>query len=1018
MSCRTNLSFRKHNDARDSTESGKGSSPEMKNTSKRSLVKGHDQPISKRQKRLKPNDKHAWAKQPKLTSLEARSRAHIRVAGLDPNQKMPSTLSPTSLFDNTTNQHEMKFGRLLGSTDQRTRHATIRQLSNYLKARTDTTNPNAGGLSELDLLKLWKGIWFCFYMSDKVPVQHELSSQITKLLFSVAGTEEEDEYAGKYYMEMFGDEDDIDENESSDGEELQDVGDDKDDSGRINGSYSPYDEEEEEVEVVDDEEDEGDDVEMDSNGAESSDSEDHAEMDIDDNDDEDSDIDSSIIRHCRGAHLAALFVRTFFATIRREWGNMDKYRVDKFYTLMRDMLRNIYEYMAMRYWNLGVIRLFNDAMYEEVFSKIPNGLRYHIIDIALDEMANVNSSAKAVIKLTEATFIDVFEPFFAMSKSGAGGNDPVQKRVVEHFLEKFLLEYSVVSENSIQNDAIINNKSTENTANHNERKARLQTAVETTVESKTSNIFDNVHVRTIADFIFEMATDPETHDRYRKSLYDIHKLYIRKIRGTGRDVDITVVADECQLDEDASITDGQIANASAIEDTKKAAKNESTSKAKRNRKHQGLDGWDAMPSKNDTQNAKHFAGHPKEKNQKNRSKQSLKAKKENVTNTEGSFNGSNNHVEAVTTSKKTETIRRALDNFESSMKPISSVEKGSMTDFFENGGKSGISKPSVQKNSKTLDSKGESNRSNTRTDVDKTGRKMPNTSRTRDLEKKPEKRLDQKNIVEDDSNSTPKENSKEMSSGNSTLTNVYEKDMKAQKMALKASRTSTVEKRPNRDAIQSNEENCSEKSTGQRNMREVRSEDGTNGKDKTKKGQVASASHELRPSVKPGKQGSKTDTSKGEEKGESSGEKSSLEEKSKDKSAATRPNEEIITISLQDQGLAKNVMKRLNQNENTKSGDVNKFSKKDSTKANNTKEARDENREYRVKFSEFNKARSFKVSIKNLNNMKSPVTKVTPERGILRNKEKVHRELLSKNIAHNMNKNPKRRNRKKATDFF
>ena len=32
----------------------------------------------------------------------------------------------------------------------------------------------------------------------------------------------------------------------------------------------------------------------------------------------------------RGAPLAMLFMRTFFRTLVREWGNMDKYRVDKF----------------------------------------------------------------------------------------------------------------------------------------------------------------------------------------------------------------------------------------------------------------------------------------------------------------------------------------------------------------------------------------------------------------------------------------------------------------------------------------------------------------------------------------------------------------------------------------------------------------------------------------------------------------------------------------------------------------
>ena len=49
--------------------------------------------------------------------------------------------------------------------------------------------------------------------------------------------------------------------------------------------------------------------------------------------------------------------------------------------------------MAKRHWNLGIIRLFNDVLYEEALSQTPNGLRYHLIDICVDELAKVNKNA-------------------------------------------------------------------------------------------------------------------------------------------------------------------------------------------------------------------------------------------------------------------------------------------------------------------------------------------------------------------------------------------------------------------------------------------------------------------------------------------------------------------------------------------------------------------------------------------------------------------------------------------------
>jgi hypothetical protein len=56
-----------------------------------------------------------------------------------------------------------KFARALGSTDYRTRQQGLQALSRWLLHRP--------AVSELDMMKLWKGIFFCFWHSDKEPVQ-------------------------------------------------------------------------------------------------------------------------------------------------------------------------------------------------------------------------------------------------------------------------------------------------------------------------------------------------------------------------------------------------------------------------------------------------------------------------------------------------------------------------------------------------------------------------------------------------------------------------------------------------------------------------------------------------------------------------------------------------------------------------------------------------------------------------------------------------------------------------------
>jgi len=152
-----------------------------------------------------------------------------------------------------------------------------------------------------------------------------------------------------------------------------------------------------------------------------------------------------------------------------------------------------------------------------VLSQTPNGIRLHVIDIVLEELARVHSEAP--MHLTEATFLDCLEPYFAMAQTGAGGDDVVQQRVVDKILVPFLDEYSVVSSSAV--DA----KGVEGT--------RPQDG-----DERKSTIFHQVHVGTVAQFIFDIASDGETQDRYRKSLYSVHKYYRKRLNKVGFDVEL------------------------------------------------------------------------------------------------------------------------------------------------------------------------------------------------------------------------------------------------------------------------------------------------------------------------------------------------------------------------------------------------------------------------------------------------------------------------------------------------
>ncbi|KAF8641226.1 hypothetical protein AX17_000860 [Amanita inopinata Kibby_2008] len=72
-------------------------------------------------------------------------------------------------------------GKYLASTDKRTRDKAIKHLLAFL------SSPQTS-LSNSDLAKLWKGIFYCFWMSDKPLVQQALASELAELLLTITTT--------------------------------------------------------------------------------------------------------------------------------------------------------------------------------------------------------------------------------------------------------------------------------------------------------------------------------------------------------------------------------------------------------------------------------------------------------------------------------------------------------------------------------------------------------------------------------------------------------------------------------------------------------------------------------------------------------------------------------------------------------------------------------------------------------------------------------------------------------------
>ncbi|KAG8933482.1 hypothetical protein FRC02_011771 [Tulasnella sp. 418] len=73
----------------------------------------------------------------------------------------------------------LPMGKYLASSDKKTRDKAVKSLAAFL------SNTGEKPLSKLDMAKLWKGLFFCFWHSDKPLVQQELATELANMLLLI-----------------------------------------------------------------------------------------------------------------------------------------------------------------------------------------------------------------------------------------------------------------------------------------------------------------------------------------------------------------------------------------------------------------------------------------------------------------------------------------------------------------------------------------------------------------------------------------------------------------------------------------------------------------------------------------------------------------------------------------------------------------------------------------------------------------------------------------------------------------
>ena len=130
------------------------------------------------------------------------------------------------------------------------------------------------------------------------------------------------------------------------------------------------------------------------------------------------------------------FATSFWQTIAREWGGIDALRMDKYLYLVRCYVQEGFQYVRRKGWEEellgGYLEVLEGVAFNVRDAKIPNGLRYHVVDLYVDELDKADVDDEAPVER-------ILQPARKLRKESA--NKTVRKRVGEALEDKRLASW-------------------------------------------------------------------------------------------------------------------------------------------------------------------------------------------------------------------------------------------------------------------------------------------------------------------------------------------------------------------------------------------------------------------------------------------------------------------------------------------------------------------------------------------------------------------------------------------------
>lgn len=247
---------------------------------------------------------------------------------------------------------------------------------------------------------------------------------------------------------------------------------------------------------------------------------------------------SQLIHVIQNTEARHLFIQTFWQTMNREWNGIDNLRLDKYYMLMRMILRQSFEVLKRNEWDESLIELLLQLLMKEVMdpdSNAPTGIKLHFIDIYLNELAKVGAK-----ELTADQNLKFIEPF---CKIAAKSKDRCMLHAVATGIFEIIVDQSPYAIEDLMKE-LRSNSDEEDVSEEDkqENEEVLKTKADgclsrKSVQSseKTEDVYENeddgigtvlqFDYKAVADKLFELASKKNTPSLNRKRLYKLVKKF-------------------------------------------------------------------------------------------------------------------------------------------------------------------------------------------------------------------------------------------------------------------------------------------------------------------------------------------------------------------------------------------------------------------------------------------------------------------------------------------------------------